>query len=367
MGARDSFETERERGEKQREGRETEREERDREREGEGGRTHAHRHTQSCADRRLYPKSKGATRKKKESRCTDIDILICFGYGKHSWKRKNDPDARISERDKNLTETLCTGYKLPDPSAQSYDECFNSIRRVFVEDRSVALAGRVVYTYKYLLTTAAKQFKSEAWKLPRGYQKSGAVYNCVTCKYDGCGFPLDCPIVEKTVHEKNRTALECSVDIEIPRDAQFNWNYVKEVKTNSLNLFKVVTSGSDRWLTILRTRRSQQGTYMCEIFDQEKSIVRLFFFLRVISKNQIAEAELQELFDSSLHSDWEGAETEAKGEATSRSRLTSAIDFLLTPGNLSQDVFIYITVCVSALLLLPLLCTGIVYWWATKT
>ncbi|XP_041091182.1 uncharacterized protein LOC121304231 isoform X6 [Polyodon spathula] len=322
MGARDSFETERERGEKQREGRETEREERDREREGEGGRTHAHRHTQSCADRRLYPKSKGATRKKKESRCTDIDILICFGYGKHSWKRKNDPDARISER---------------------------------------------VYTYKYLLTTAAKQFKSEAWKLPRGYQKSGAVYNCVTCKYDGCGFPLDCPIVEKTVHEKNRTALECSVDIEIPRDAQFNWNYVKEVKTNSLNLFKVVTSGSDRWLTILRTRRSQQGTYMCEIFDQEKSIVRLFFFLRVISKNQIAEAELQELFDSSLHSDWEGAETEAKGEATSRSRLTSAIDFLLTPGNLSQDVFIYITVCVSALLLLPLLCTGIVYWWATKT
>ncbi|XP_041091184.1 sperm acrosome membrane-associated protein 6 isoform X8 [Polyodon spathula] len=298
MGARDSFETERERGEKQREGRETEREERDREREGEGGRTHAHRHTQSCADRRLYPKSKGATRKKKESRCTDIDILICFGYGKHSWKRKNDPDARISER---------------------------------------------------------------------GYQKSGAVYNCVTCKYDGCGFPLDCPIVEKTVHEKNRTALECSVDIEIPRDAQFNWNYVKEVKTNSLNLFKVVTSGSDRWLTILRTRRSQQGTYMCEIFDQEKSIVRLFFFLRVISKNQIAEAELQELFDSSLHSDWEGAETEAKGEATSRSRLTSAIDFLLTPGNLSQDVFIYITVCVSALLLLPLLCTGIVYWWATKT
>ncbi|KAK1151872.1 sperm acrosome membrane-associated protein 6 [Acipenser oxyrinchus oxyrinchus] len=310
--------------------------------------------------------------------------------------------------DKNLTDTLCTGYKLPESSVQSYDECFNSVRRVFLEDRSVAAAGRVgrgyeeqlkrilnrliaevisvtrgvvstVNRYTYLLTTAADQFKSEAWKLPRasgcippcGYQKSGAVYNCVTCKYDGCGFPLDCPIVERTVHEKNRTALECSVDFEIPRDAQFNWNYVKEVKTNSLNLFKVVTSGSDRWFTILRTRRSQQGTYMCEIFDQEKSIVRLFFFLRVISKNQIAEAELQELFDSSLHSDWEGAEAEAEAEAateaTSLSRLTSAIDFLLTPGNLSQDVFIYITVCVSALLLLPLLCTGIVYWWATKT
>ncbi|MGH0185789.1 UNVERIFIED_CONTAM: hypothetical protein FKN15_018971 [Acipenser sinensis] len=128
--------------------------------------------------------------------------------------------------EKNLTDTLCTGYKLPEPSVQSYEECFNSVRRVFLDDRSVAAAGRVgrgyeeqlktilnrliaevisvtrgvvstgrgyeeqlkailnrliaevisvtrgvvstVNRYTYLLTTAADQFKSEAWKLPRG-------------------------------------------------------------------------------------------------------------------------------------------------------------------------------------------------------
>lgn len=28
---------------------------------------------------------------------------------------------------------------------------------------------------------------------PSGFQSAGAVYNCVTCQYDSCEFPLDCP------------------------------------------------------------------------------------------------------------------------------------------------------------------------------
>jgi len=26
-----------------------------------------------------------------------------------------------------------------------------------------------------------------------GFQAQGAVYNCMTCQYDSCEFPLDCP------------------------------------------------------------------------------------------------------------------------------------------------------------------------------
>lgn len=40
-----------------------------------------------------------------------------------------------------------------------------------------------------------------------GFQVQGAVYNCITCQYDSCEFPLDCP-GELT---DSFTCVQCSV------------------------------------------------------------------------------------------------------------------------------------------------------------
>ncbi|MGH0182622.1 UNVERIFIED_CONTAM: hypothetical protein FKN15_009602 [Acipenser sinensis] len=75
--------------------------------------------------------------------------------------------------EKNLTDTLCTGYKLPEPSVQSYEECFNSVRRVFLDDRSVAAAGRVGRGYEEQLKTILNRLIAEVISVTRGVVSTG--------------------------------------------------------------------------------------------------------------------------------------------------------------------------------------------------
>ncbi|XP_055760664.1 sperm acrosome associated 6 isoform X2 [Salvelinus fontinalis] len=91
--------------------------------------------------------------------------------------------------------------------------------------------------YDERLLTAADNFIAAAFKLPRasgcfppcGFQASGYVYNCITCQYDSCEFPLDCPTKNTTVMENNRTQMRCDVPFPLPYEMKVVWRFAEEV------------------------------------------------------------------------------------------------------------------------------------------
>ncbi|XP_055083858.1 sperm acrosome associated 6 isoform X1 [Periophthalmus magnuspinnatus] len=135
---------------------------------------------------------------------------------------------------------------------------------------------------------------------PCGFQDAGAVYNCKTCKYDSCEFPLDCPVEEIKVMENTRIRMWCKVPFDLPSDFQAVWRFAEELNTQQLDEFKEVTAGVDTLFSIPSTSPHHQGTYQCEIYSDQRSIVRLYYYLSVTPQNEVGHTELQEIFDLSL-------------------------------------------------------------------
>ncbi|XP_055083859.1 sperm acrosome associated 6 isoform X2 [Periophthalmus magnuspinnatus] len=164
------------------------------------------------------------------------------------------------------------------------------------------------YVYEQRLQTAADNFVAAASQLPRvsgcyppcGFQDAGAVYNCKTCKYDSCEFPLDCPVEEIKVMENTRIRMWCKVPFDLPSDFQAVWRFAEELNTQQLDEFKEVTAGVDTLFSIPSTSPHHQGTYQCEIYSDQRSIVRLYYYLSVTPQNEVGHTELQEIFDLSL-------------------------------------------------------------------
>ncbi|KAG5856174.1 hypothetical protein ANANG_G00005240 [Anguilla anguilla] len=71
-------------------------------------------------------------------------------------------------------------------------------------------------------------------------------------------------------------------------------------RTQQVEQFGVVTVGEDRLYSIPSARAHHQGTYQCEIFSQQRSIVRTYHHLKVIPQVLVAQAELQGVFDTAL-------------------------------------------------------------------
>ncbi|KAM3873391.1 sperm acrosome membrane-associated protein 6 [Diretmus argenteus] len=273
---------------------------------------------------------------------------------------------------------LCWGHILTENNVRNVDSCFRKLDRIFNNNNKVIVAGRVGKgydkqlkkildaeilpmvgefdgklnndtVYEERLQTAADNFIAAASKLPRvsgcfppcGFQKAGAVYNCITCQYDSCEFPLDCPVKEISVMEHNRTRMWCSVPFPLPRDIEVIWRYAAEVKTQQVDQFKEVTAGVDRLYSIPSASLQHQGTYQCEIYTGQHSIVRLYYHVTVTPRVVVGHTELQEIFDLSL---------------------LPGGRFVPVPGGPPHSLFllspVLLIVCLTALLLLLFLSLG---------
>ncbi|XP_044063641.1 sperm acrosome membrane-associated protein 6 isoform X1 [Siniperca chuatsi] len=277
---------------------------------------------------------------------------------------------------------LCWGHILTKHNVRNVDACFRKLDRIFNNHEGVIEAGRVGEgyekqlkeildkeilpmveefnkklnkdtVYEERLQKAADNFIAAASKLPRvsgcfppcGFQSAGAVYNCITCQYDSCEFPLDCPVKEIQVMENSRSRMWCDVPFHLPNNIEVIWRFAEEVKTQQVDQFKEVTAGVDRLYSIPSTSLQHQGTYQCEIYSGLRSIVRLYYYLTVTPQVVAGHTELQEIFDQSL---------------LPGGRL------LPVPGGPPHSLLLpsplLFTACLTALLLLLFLSLGALYW-----
>ncbi|XP_031154708.1 sperm acrosome membrane-associated protein 6 isoform X1 [Sander lucioperca] len=278
---------------------------------------------------------------------------------------------------------LCWGYSLTKPNIRNVDACFRKLDRIFNNNGRVIEAGRVgegydkrlkelldaeilpmakefdkklndETVYEERLQTAADNFIAAASKLPRvsgcfppcGFQSAGAVYNCITCQYDSCEFPLDCPVKEIKAMENSRSQMWCEVPFHLPDDMEVIWRFAEEVETQQVDQFKEVTAGVDRLYSIPSTSLHHQGTYQCEIYSGQRSIVRLYYYLTVTPQVVAGHTELQEIFDLSL---LPGGQLLPASGGPPRPHLLLPSPLLLTA-------------CLTALLLLLFLSLGALYW-----
>lgn len=232
---------------------------------------------------------------------------------------------------------LCWGYVILEHEVRNIDTCFKRLDAIFNHNSRVIESARVGagydqqlndimdaeiqpiiqefyerpnydYVYEQKLQTAADNFVAAASQLPRvsgcfppcGFQSAGAVYNCETCLYDSCEFPLDCPVEEINVMENSRVRMRCKVPFDLPSDFQAVWRFAEKVKTQQVDEFTEVTAGVDMLFSIPSTTPQHQGTYQCEIYSEQRSIVRLYFHVSVTPQVEVGHTELQETFDLSL-------------------------------------------------------------------
>ncbi|KAJ8005293.1 hypothetical protein DPEC_G00145130 [Dallia pectoralis] len=282
---------------------------------------------------------------------------------------------------------LCWGHILTEYNIRNVDSCFRKLQKIFDNEPHVIEAGRVGKgydqklkeilnaeimpiveefdrnmnndtVYDERLQTAADNFIAAASQLPRasgcfppcGFQASGYVYNCITCQYDSCEFPLDCPVKEITVEENNRTRMRCDVPFPLPYNIEVVWRFAEEVKSQQMDQFEEVIVGTDRLYSIPSAGLQHQGTYQCEIYSDQRSIVRLYYHLRVTPQMVGGHSELQEIFDLSL---LPGGRIVPVSGGT-------AFDLLRLP---SPPL---LTACLTSLLTLLFISLGFLYWWSTK-
>ncbi|XP_019741826.1 sperm acrosome membrane-associated protein 6 isoform X1 [Hippocampus comes] len=237
------------------------------------------------------------------------------------------------------TSELCSGYKMTTFHLINVDRCFETLDSIFNDNPKVIEAGRVgkAYeaqlqnimksqilplvdefrqttnydtVYESKLQTAADNFIAEASKLPRatgcippcGFQTADGHYDCVKCKKDSCNFPLDCPVENRTVEENNPVQMLCDVSFQLPQNTKIMkiWKFAEQVKTRQVELFEEVTVGEDNLYSISSTRTHHQGTYQCEIYSDEISIARIYYYLTVTPHVVTGHSELQEIFELSL-------------------------------------------------------------------
>lgn len=61
---------------------------------------------------------------------------------------------------------------------------------------------------------------------------------------------------------------------------EYLWEFIAvQVKTQQVDHFKEVTYGVDTLYSIPSTSLQHQGTYQCEIYSGQRSIVRLYYYL----------------------------------------------------------------------------------------
>ncbi|XP_045069249.1 sperm acrosome membrane-associated protein 6 [Coregonus clupeaformis] len=88
--------------------------------------------------------------------------------------------------------------------------------------------------------------------------------------------------------ENNRTQTRCDVPFPLPYEMEVVW-FAEEIRTQQVDQFEEVTVGIDRLYSIPSAGLRHQGTYQCEIYSDQRSLVRLYYHLIV---SQLTYTEL---------------------------------------------------------------------------
>ncbi|XP_023656301.2 sperm acrosome membrane-associated protein 6 isoform X3 [Paramormyrops kingsleyae] len=253
--------------------------------------------------------------------------------------------------DADESSRLCKGYILSGYDIVNLDHCFKAIYRIFNNNTKVIQAAHVAggyedelrnimlaqitplikefettnhydFVYEDRLQKAADSFIAEASRLPRGSNITGV--------------------------EHNGTEIFCDVPFPLPADIEVVWRFAEEVKTELVDHFKELTMGVDLLYTIPSLRLDHKGIYQCEIFSNQHSIIRNYYYLTVIPQPPAACVELHHIFEDVLLLEedyWP---------------VTHPHDGLGSPARLPSAPVL--TACLAVMHLLAFLCLWYLYW-----
>ncbi|XP_077382563.1 sperm acrosome membrane-associated protein 6 isoform X2 [Festucalex cinctus] len=196
------------------------------------------------------------------------------------------------------------------------------------------------------LEKASEDFITQASALPKGYQESH--YNCSICKIDSCGFPLDCPVQNKTVGEHKSIKMLCDLAFAVPQDSKISkiWKFAEKVNTRQVELFKEMTVELEDSYDIPSADGQHEGTYQCEIFSNGNSIKRIYHYLTVTSDTGTGHSELHDIFLLSLLPGGKLVDTDSP-----------------PPTQQHHPSRVLIGICFTFLLLFPILSLGVMILW----
>ncbi|XP_061145036.1 sperm acrosome associated 6 [Syngnathus typhle] len=149
------------------------------------------------------------------------------------------------------------------------------------------------------LQSEVDDFIAEASKMPRGFQDG--VFNCIPCRLEPCDLPLDCPVQNRSVEEGKPIQMLCEAAFKLPPNTENVWRFADFLRTQEIEMFEDVVEGKDNLFAISSATKDHQGTYQCEVLANEVSVVRIYYFLKVIPPNvKFGHSELEKIFQLSL-------------------------------------------------------------------
>ncbi|XP_008933499.1 PREDICTED: fibrinogen-like protein 1, partial [Merops nubicus] len=128
------------------------------------------------------------------------------------------------------------------------------------------------------LKEAVNMIRVRLSQLEEGYQPAARTFQCATCDFVDCPFPLDCPVQDVWVHADEPLMLSCDVPFATPRDPPVTWMVASDLRTRDLTLFEEL-QGSVVDTPRLTLPIPPLGTVACLLGNLSEPLVRKFFYL----------------------------------------------------------------------------------------
>ncbi|XP_009887204.1 PREDICTED: uncharacterized protein LOC104289887 [Charadrius vociferus] len=132
-----------------------------------------------------------------------------------------------------------------------------------------------------------------------GYQPAARVFQCATCRFVDCQFPLDCPVQDMWAHADEAITLHCDVPFATPPNLPITWMFAKDLHTQDLALFEELQESVEGPLS-LTLRDPTPGTIACHLGVLSEPLVRKYFYLNVSEGSVKADQGLQARFRAVL-------------------------------------------------------------------
>ncbi|XP_075046147.1 sperm acrosome membrane-associated protein 6 [Mixophyes fleayi] len=204
---------------------------------------------------------------------------------------------------------------------------------------------------------------AEDCKAPCGFQKAARKFKCNQCIEEDCKFPVACQsnlFEDINVIELRRTYIECNLSFTLPNYINVIWKFARNIRVTDLSYFKDIHRGEDLYVLIQPTRAYHQGTYACEIIDDNDDIIAQKFYFVNVSRNRFnADHQLEEIFQMVLQSN-----TSAEPEEVEQTYLS--FEELVTSQKLMGiTTCVFITAGIALIFMLLTLLAGVLFRYAT--
>ncbi|XP_032863029.2 sperm acrosome membrane-associated protein 6 [Tyto alba] len=134
---------------------------------------------------------------------------------------------------------------------------------------------------------------------PCGYQPAARVFQCATCQFVDCQFPLDCPVQDMWTRADEAITLHCDVPFATPSDLPVTWMFAKDLRTQDLAVFDELKESVEGPLS-LTLHDPISGTIACCLGVLSEPLIRKYFYLNVSGGTVEAEKGLQARFRAVL-------------------------------------------------------------------